>query len=184
MYNYMLPRIISSIGLVLLVLSVVVVSGCTSEDALDNVYKTESDGLKHYEGEGISFNSLNNWTYYKLENNESDYLFSIGRGSGEDMDLIHFHSGKYNGTLSEHINSLKKEITLSNGVVISEKELTVDGLPAYQISALKPENKPLSKTLLIKNGTIYTIHAVPGPGRNLSSIEKDLEIVISSFHVI
>ena len=73
----MLPRIISSIGLVLLVLSVVVVSGCTSEDALDNVYKTESDGLKHYEGEGISFNSLNNWTYYELENNESDYLFSI-----------------------------------------------------------------------------------------------------------
>ncbi len=180
----MLPRIISSIGLVLLVLGVVIVSGCTSDDALDNVYKTESDGLKNYASEGISFNSLNNWTYYKLENNASDYLFSIGRGTGEDMDLIHFRADKYNGTLSEHISSLKKEIQLSNGVIISEKELTMDGLPAYQISALNPENKSFSKTLLIKNGTIYTIHAVPGPGKNLTNIEKDLEIVINSFHII
>jgi len=180
----MLPRIISSIGLVLLVLSVVVVSGCTSSDALDNVYKTESDGLKHYEGEGISFNSLNNWTYYKLESNASDYLFSIGRGTGEEMDLIHFHSSKYNGTLAEHINSLKKEITSQNGAIISERELTVDGVPSYQISVLNPENKPFSKTWFMKNGSLYTIHAVPGPNRNLTDIEKDLEIVINSFHIL
>lgn len=180
----MLSKIVSSIGLVLLVLSVVIVSGCTSNDALDNVYKTESDGLKYYVSDGISFNSLNNWSYYKMQNDEGNYLFSIGRGSGEDMDLIHFYSGKYNGTLSEYINSLKKEIQLNNGVILSEKELTVDGLPAYQISALNPENKSLSKTGFMKNGTLYTIHAVPGPNRNLTSIEKDLEVVISTFHII
>lgn len=180
----MLPRIISSMGLVLLIFGVVVVSGCTSNDALDNVYKTESDGLKHYASDGISFDSLNNWTYYKMENNASDYLFSIGRGPGEEMDFIHFYSGKYNGTLSEHVNSLKNEIILQNGVIISEKELKVDGVPAYQISAFNPENKQFSKTWFIKNGTIYTIHAVPGPGKNLTNIEKDLEIVINSFKII
>ena len=180
----MLPRIVSSIGLVLLVLSVMVVSGCTSDDALDNVYKTESDGLKHYASDGISFDSLNNWTYYKMENNEGDYLFSIGKGNGENMDLIHFYSGKYSGTLSEHISSEKKEISLRNWTMLSGKELTVDGLPAYQISALNQENKPLIKTWFIQNGTMYTIHAVPGPDKNLTNIEKDLEIVISSFKII
>lgn len=35
----------------------------------------------------------------------SDYLFSIGRGTGENLDLIHFHAGTYNLTLSDYINS-------------------------------------------------------------------------------
>jgi len=181
----MLPKIISSIGIVLLIFSVVVVSGCLSNDPLDNVYKTESTGLKHFESEGISFNCSNNWSFYKMENETSaDYLFSISRGTDENMDLIHFYAGAYNRSLSEYISSVKKEIPLRNWTIISEKELTVDGLPAYQISALNQENNPLIKTWLMKNGTIYTIYAVPSPGKNLTSIEKDLEIVISTFHVI
>ncbi len=180
----MLPKI-SSMGLVILIFSVVVVSGCTSSDALDNVYKTESNGLKHFESEGISFNSSNNWSFYKMENETSgDYLFSISKGTEENMDLIHFYAGAYNRTLSEHISSQKKEIPLRNWTIISEKELTVDGLPAYQISALTQENKPLIETWFMKNGTMYTIYAVPSPGKNLTSIEKDLEIVISTFHII
>lgn len=179
----MLPKI-SSIGLVILIFSVVAVSGCTSSDALDNVYKTESDGFKHFESDGISFNSSNKWSFYKLENDEGDYLFSIGRGPNENMDLIHFYAGTYNRTLSEYISSEKKEIPLRNWTIISEKELTVDGVPAYQISALNPENKPLIKTWFMKNGTMYTIYAVPSPDKNITSIEKDLEIVISTFHVI
>jgi|GEM_PF-3072557 len=180
----MLPRIISSIGLVILIFSVVVVSGCTSNDPLDNVYKTESTGLKHFESEGISFNASNNWSFYKMENEGGDYLFSISKGTDENMDLIHFHAGTYNGTLSEYVSSQKKEIPLMNWTITSEKELTVDGLPAYQISSLNQENKPLIKTWFMKNGTIYTIYAVPSPGKNLTSIETDLEIVISTFHVI
>ncbi|AUB54572.1 hypothetical protein BK007_00045 [Methanobacterium subterraneum] len=180
----MLPRIISSMGLVFLIFSVVVVSGCTSDNELDNVYKTESDGLKHFASDGISFDSPNNWTYYKMDNNEGDYLFSIGLGNCEERDFIHFHAGKYDRTLSEHISSEKKEIPLRKWTMLSEKELTVGGLPAYQISALNQENKPLIKTWFIQNGTMYTIHAVPGPDKNLTSIEKDLEIVISSFKII
>lgn len=181
----MLPKIISSMGLVLLIFSVVAVSGCLSNDPLDNVYKTESNGLKHFESEGISFNSSINWSFYKMENETSgDYLFSISKGTDENMDFIHFYAGVYNRTLSEYISSEKKEIPLRNWTITSEKELTVDSLPAYQISALNQENNPLIKTWFMKNGTIYTIYAVSGPSKNLTSIEKDLEIVTSTFHVI
>ncbi|MBI5458746.1 PsbP-related protein [Methanobacterium sp.] len=181
----MLPRIISSMGLVILIFSVVVVSGCTSNDPLDNVYKTESTGIKHFESEGISFNASINWSFYKMENETADdYLFSISKGTDENMDLIHFYAGNYNGTLSEYVSSEKKEIPLRNWTITSEKELTVDGLPAYQISALNQENKPLIKTWFMKNGTIHTIYAVPSAGKNLTNIETDLEIVISTFHAI
>lgn len=181
----MLPKIISSIGLVFLILSVVVVSGCLSNDPLDNVYKTESNGLKHFESEGIAFNSSNNWSFYKMENETSgDYLFSISKGTDENMDFIHFYAGTSNLPLSEYITSEKKEFVVRNWTLISEKELTVDGLPAYQISALNQANNPLIKTWFMKNGTMYTIYAVPGSGKNLTSIEKDLEIVTSTFHVI
>ena len=175
---------ISSIGLVILIFSVVAISGCASDDALDNVYKTESDGFKHYTSDGISFNSSNNWSFYQLQKEEDNYLFSIGRGTTENMDYIHFYAGTYNRTLSEYINSEKNEIPLRNWTLISEKELTVDGLSAYQISALNQENQPVIKTWFMKNGTIYTIYAVPGPGKNITSIEKDLEIVISTFQLI
>ncbi len=174
---------ISSIGLMILIISIVVVSGCTSSDPLDNVYKTESDGFKYFESDGISFNSSNNWSFYQMEN-EVGYLFSIGRGPSENMDLIHFYATTYNRTLSEYINSEKKEIFLKNWTIISEKELTVDGLPAYQISALNQENNPLIKTWFMKNGTMYTIYAIPNQDKNITSIEKDLEIVISTFHII
>lgn len=181
--KYMLPKI-SSIGLVILIFSVVAVSGCTSGDALDNVYKTESDGLKHYVSDGVSFNSSNTWTFYQLQNDDGNYLFSIGRGTTENMDYIHFYAGTYNRTLSEYVSSEKKEIQNRNWIIISEKELTVDGLPAYQISALNQDNKPLIKTWFMKNGTMYTIYALPGPDKNITSIEKDLEIVINTFHII
>lgn len=182
MVKYMLPRI-SSIGLVILILSVVAVTGCLSNDPLDNVYKTEYSSLEHFESDGMSFNTSNNWSLFKMENEGDNYLFSIGKGNDADIELIHFHAGKYNGTLSEHISSEKNEISLRNWTITSEKELTVDGLPAYQISTLYKENKPLIRTFFMKNGIMYTINAYPNSDKNLTSFETDLEMVINTFHV-
>ncbi|EKF84777.1 hypothetical protein A994_12226 [Methanobacterium formicicum DSM 3637] len=50
---------ISSIGLLLLVLIVIVISGCTSQDT---VKETVSGDVKHFEGKGISFNAPNTWS--------------------------------------------------------------------------------------------------------------------------
>lgn len=113
---------ISSIGLLLLVFIVVLVSGCILSD---DVKETESNGFKHFEGKGISFNAPNTWSLGQMENWKlSDYLFSIGRGTGKNLDLIHFHAGTYNLTLSDYINSEHENIRRENFTLISEKELT------------------------------------------------------------
>lgn len=171
-------RRISSIGLVLFVFIVVLVSGCISDD----VKETESNGIKHFEGKGISFNAPNTWSLGQMENWKlSDYLFSIGRGTGENLDLIHFHAGTYNRTLSDYINSEHENILRENFTLISEKELTVDDLPAYQITTVNKENKTITSTCFVKNKIMYAIYAVPSPGKNITSIEQDLGMVLNTF---
>jgi len=173
---------ISSIGLVLLVFIVVVISGCTSPDSV-NV--TESNGVKHFEGKGISFNAPNTWALGQMENQTRDYLFSIGKGTGENTDLIHFFAGYYNRTLSEHINSEKEKIANSNSTIISEKNLTVEGVPAYQITGLNEGKKiTVISTCFMKNGILFEIYAVPGPNNNITSIEPGLEMVLNTFHAL
>ncbi len=173
---------IGSIGLVLLVFIVVVISGCTSPDSV-NV--TESNGVKHFEGKVISFNAPNTWALGQMENETRDYLFSIGKGTSENTDLIHFHAGYYNGTILEHINSENEKNPLSNSTVISEKNLTVDGLPAYQVTTLNEGKKTtVISTYFMKNGILFAIYAVPGPNNNITSIELGLEMVLNTFHIL
>jgi hypothetical protein len=171
---------ISSMGLVvLIVLFVVFLSGCT---LFDDVKETESDGVNHFEGKGISFSAPNTWHSGQVKNESSDYLFTIGRGTGQNIDFISFHKGYSNKTLSEQFSSYREGIINDNFTIYSEKELTVDGLPAYQITTLNVENIPLVTTGFIKNGILYTIYAIPSTGKNLTSIEPDLEMILNTFH--
>jgi len=178
---------ISSIGLLILVFSVIVVSGCILNDPLDDVNESESNGVKHFEGKGISFNAPNTWALCKIENVSGYYLFSIGRGTGGNIDLndlISFHVFPDNRTLSEAIKSDTENCTLDNETIISEKELTVNGLPAFQRTTHNNNNITVTYVFFMKNGNMYAIFAVPMKGKNFTTIEADLEMVLNTFRTL
>jgi len=172
----MLSKIISK-GLIILVLFVVFVSGCISLD--EGVNETASDGAIHFEGKGISFNAPNTWQSIIKKNQSDGYLFSIQRITGLNTDWIVFYAGYWNGTLSEYYGPYKKELQNSTWTY-SEKELIVNGLPGYQIATVNDEKRLMVETSFIKNGVIYRIISLPADN-NLTSIEPDLKMVISTF---
>ncbi|MBI4813315.1 MAG: hypothetical protein HY802_02985 [Methanobacterium sp.] len=175
----MSPKI-SSIGLVLLVLIVIVISGCTSQNGIK---ETESGSVKHFEGKNISFDAPNTW-YSGILKNSSGYLFSIYIPPTENNSYtIDFYAGYSNKTLFEAVNPFRNEVINANWTIISEKELTVDGLPAYQMEVLN-QNGTLISTFVVKNGVVYGIYAIPRPDSNLTSIEPDLEMVLNTFHIL
>ncbi len=170
---------INSIGLLLLVFMIVLVSGCTSPDGV-NV--AESNGLKHFEGKGISFNAPNTWHDGKLRNT-TGYLFSIyTEPVKKGSYVIDFYSASSNKTLSEAVSYFREDMLLrSNYTILSEKDLTVDSVPAYQIKALNSDNRTLLLTYFVKKGVVYAIDAIPNP-RNNNTIETDLEMILNTFH--
>ncbi|BDZ67270.1 hypothetical protein [Methanobacterium ferruginis] len=185
-------------GLVLLIFSVVAISGCSSHDLLNylnplyDVSVTGSDGVKHFEGKGISFNSPNTWVLSHVENDIDEYLFSIVRGDDKNLektDRIHFFAGKYdssffagkyNGTSPEFVNHVN-DFPYGENHTRSLKELTVDGLPAYQ--SITHDKNISIKICFMKNGIMYMILAFPRKDNNVTSIEPDLEMIFDTFHI-
>jgi hypothetical protein len=169
---------INSMGLLLLVFMIVLVSGCTSPD---DVNVTESNGVKHFEGKGISLDAPNSW-YNGILKNSNGYLFSIYIPPTENNSyVIDFYAGYSNKTLSETFKSFKNEVMNTNWTILSENELTVDGVPAHQMKILN-QNGTLISTFFLKNGIVYSIYAIPRPGSSLTRIETDLEMVLNTFH--
>ena len=171
---------ISSMGLVIIVLFVLLSSGCTSQNGIK---ETESGSVKHFEGRNIAFDAPNTW-YSGVLKNSSGYLFSIYIPPTENNSYtIDFYAGYSNKTLFEAVTPFRNEVNSANWTIISEKELTVDGVPAYQMEVLN-QNGTLISTFVVKNRVVYGIYAIPRPNSNLTSIEPDLEMVLNTFRTI
>ena len=163
-----------------IVLFVLLSSGCTSQNGIK---ETESGSVKHFEGRNISFDAPNTW-YSGILKNSSGYLFSIYTPPTENNSYtIDFYAGYSNKTLFEAINPFRNEVINANWTIISEKELTVDGFPAYQMEVLN-QNGTLISTFVVKNGVVYGIYAIPRPNSNLTLIEGDLDVVLNTFHIL
>jgi len=168
---------INSIVLLLLVFMIVLVSGCTSPD---DINVTESNGVKHFEGKGISLDAPNSW-YNGILKNSNGYLFSIYTTPTENSYVIDFYAGYSNKTLSEAVSTFRNEVTNANLTILSENELVVDGVLAHEMKILN-QNGTLISTFVVKNGIVYGIYAIPRSGSNCTCIEPDLEIVLKTFH--
>lgn len=171
---------ISSMGLVIIVLFVLLSSGCTSQNGIK---ETESGSVKHFEGRNIAFDAPNTW-YSGVLKNSSGYLFSIYIPPTENNSYkIDFYAGYSNKTLFEAVTPFRNEVNSANWTIISEKELTVDGVPAYQMEVLN-QNGTLISTFVVKNRVVYGIYAIPCLNSNLTSIKPDLEMVLNTFRTI
>jgi hypothetical protein len=171
---------ISSMGLVIIVLFVLLSSGCTSQNGIK---ETESGSVKHFEGRNIAFDAPNTW-YSGVLKNSSGYLFSIYIPPTENNSYtIDFYAGYSNKTLFEAVTPFRNEVNSVNWTIISEKELTVDGVPAYQMEVLN-QNGTLISTFVVKNRVVYGIYAIPCLNSNLTSIKPDLEMVLNTFRTI
>lgn len=167
-------------GLVIIVLFVLLSSGCTSQNGIK---ETESGSVKHFEGRNIAFDAPNTW-YSGVLKNSSGYLFSIYIPPTENNSYtIDFYAGYSNKTLFEAVTPFRNEVNSVNWTIISEKELTVDGVPAYQMEVLN-QNGTLISTFVVKNRVVYGIYAIPCLNSNLTSIKPDLEMVLNTFRTI
>lgn len=167
-------------GLVIIVLFVLLSSGCTSQNGIK---ETESGSVKHFEGRNIAFDAPNTW-YSGVLKNSSGYLFSIYIPPTENNSYtIDFYAGYSNKTLFEAVTPFRNEVNSANWTIISEKELTVDGVPAYQMEVLN-QNGTLISTFVVKNRVVYGIYAIPCLNSNLTSIKPDLEMVLNTFRTI
>ncbi len=164
-----------------IILCVMIISGCTSLGVKENEY----NGVKHFEGKGISFNAPNTW-HSGSPRNTKGYLFSIYQGTLNNSSyIIDFYSAQTNKTLSEAVIYLNNDFRQrSNCTVLSEKNCTVNGVAAYQVKAINSLNQTLILTYFVKDGVVYSIDATPNPYTNHTNIESDLEMVINTFHPI
>lgn len=129
---------------------VVAASGCTSQQ--------NATSNKTYSANGISFNYNANWT----EQNSADLQSKVGSsanvlgevGDGSNLfgieKLLSHNVATINAWASNYNASLK-----NNGFTyVSEKSLKVDGVNAYQITAMNAQGY-LTDVFFVKNDTGY-----------------------------
>jgi hypothetical protein len=140
-----------ALGLLVLV---VAASGCTGDQWSSN---------KTYSGNGLKIVYPGSWSdkasqFPSLEN--STQIMSVGNdGYGLRVDKISIPGASIlpSTTILNGVSSIVKSST--NGTVVSEKEINVDGASGFQINlsnkTLASGNEFLSYAVWIKNDTIY-----------------------------
>lgn len=71
-----------------------------------------------------------------------------------------------------------------NWTIISEKEITLDGLPAFQRTTLSNNTQKITYAFFMKNRKMYAIFAIPSKGKNFTTIETDLKMVLNTFRTL
>ncbi|MBI5458881.1 PsbP-related protein [Methanobacterium sp.] len=160
------------------------VSGCTS-----NVYKT-------YDNNGISFNYPYGWSELSpdqlsltVEGN-SEVLAAVADPNNVQNDnyqiLAFFQHISTTSTLADAISAIKAEIQAAGGQIISEKDRTINGVPAndlvYTISTQSGVAKKERFIALQDNNNLYYI-VCSAPTADFDGQQSNFDLIIDSFEI-
>jgi|GEM_PF-4654000 len=121
-----------------------------------------------YDKNGISFEYLGNLV--ALNNSGNTSFPSTGNNltaiaaldginkTGSQSDSLVISQGPATLPLQDHVNSEKAFIQKSNGTIISETNLTVDGVPATEINYNSSNDIAGVDLLFIKNNKLYSVN--------------------------
>lgn len=135
----------------------------------------------YYEDENVDFQYISGWTLVKTPENTN----KIVEGTYDYAGKIKFFAAKNTSNLSlEHLKeNYKKEIISNGGNIISEQQINVDGVPAYEIDSILTENNESlqQKKILLKKGNnsfeiIFTTES------DLISYRRSMDTIIKSIH--
>ncbi|MCE5213691.1 MAG: hypothetical protein LLF83_03100 [Methanobacterium sp.] len=166
------------ITVLIIILAIVGISGCT-EQTPEN---------KTYSADGITFQYPGNWTelnktkYNSIDlGNKSEAIFVLG----DDQNQSRLTFGKITPGQGEFLNSLAvwaeqtKSKSSSNDLkFLSEKNLTIAGVDAYQLRFINTDGDYITSIALIKNNTGYVMVY-----RSIFKETETLESILKSFQM-
>lgn len=176
--------------LILSIVAVVLVSGCTS-----------TPNLVNFSANGVTFNYPDTWKV----NSTQFITLSINTSSQSLVNLYKPNNAYDNVDLTstfrlflkeENLNSgdLNSQIELERGVFkdlgytkIQERNLTIDGVPAYEFVVGPFAMGEASFIYFIKGGKLYEMEIYVPDGihnrQNIETIRPDMDIIIKSFTI-
>lgn len=171
------------IPIVFLIVALVAVSGCTSNNG-------NSTSVKNYTGNGVSFNYPGNWT---LENQTS------GNDTIMVTDLSSMNASRVTTSFQVQIiplNGLTEQSALAqfNNTIhpsewkkISNNTLTINDKTAYQRTYIANDtnyNQTMrySEILFVKNGNIYIL-TLQAPDNTFDSVKSKFDTIINSLKI-
>ena len=158
------------------VFAVIMISGCITS--------------QHYDDNGISFNYPSNWKTGAIQDLPGAVA---GVSESGQVDMKIFKNKKDNGTSLKEVydNSLTNKTNNLNKYCykeVSNRNLTVDGVPAYEIiyqvgcNSTQTRQK-IREVWLEKNGNIYTIICTVIPPEDFPEKNPDFDGIINSLHI-
>lgn len=149
-----------------------------------------TNNKNHFENSEISFDYPTNWKTGEILDLPG-VIIGVSRSSDVNVKITKAKSPSgytlerfYDEELNNRTKNLAKYCLQS----ILEKNITVDGVPAYEsIYKIGCNNTQTQQQLLIvifeRNGYIYTIFCTVIPPENFDAERPNLDMIINSFHV-
>lgn len=144
-----------------------------------------------YSNNGISFSYIGNLT--TAENTGNTHPFGTGNNltviaalnginnTGSQSDKLIISKGAAALSLQDQVNAEKASIQKANGTIISQTNLTVDGVPATEID-YNNTGTAGADLLIIKNNTLYDLNFNYDSNNELQKYTVFL-MIENSFHV-
>lgn len=151
----MMKKVIIS---VLIILAIVGISGCTEQTPKN----------KTYSAKGITFQYPGNWaelnkTKYQLLDlgNNTEVIFVLGNSQSRlTFGKVILGPDEKLNTLPEWAQATKSRLPSKGFQFLSEKEITVAGVDAYQLRFFSQDGDFYTGTAFIKNNTGYVMNYV------------------------
>lgn len=166
----------------LLIIGVVTTSGCISSEGSNSTVTPASASINHYDGSQTSFDIPSNWTLYTFL--DPWVTFAMKNSTQENISFLMMFSFESEGNISAE-DILMQSGNSSSQTIISQKNLTVDNAPAYQIVTTSTGGNSgdyAIQTVVVKNNRVYLIIIATNP-LNLNQTQADLDIILNSFRI-
>lgn len=145
-------------------------SGCVEFD--------NSNSTQVFDNGKISFNYTDGWVFN--ETNISETTMIQGQKGTYEMTLMVFKTPWKSVGTEKFAIETKYSLQQKGWNIQSEKNITINGIPAYDI-IIKNGNGALQRTIFfdMNNKGIEILFTAP----NLDDIQSDIEIIINSFKI-
>ncbi len=180
------------IGLIIgILILIVLASGCifisgSFQDLSDNSNISNNSDNGTFSANGVSFNYPSNW--YLSQNTATGPTFSVSvfRYNSTDSTGLRLYIMPSNESTQDVINK-GRNFVVSNGTIISNGTLKIDGNTAYQVTCMD-NNNGSSKNMryegisFVKNGKMYSF-LLQAPNKDFDKEKSNFDLILNSFKI-
>ena len=177
MDNGLNNKTIRLFGILILVVIVILTSGCTSNSATNT-----------YSGNGITFNYSPSWhiMFPNISGSRTAFSVVVFKDPMQEGTEVQINVMPSNESTQDVINNAKK-FRFLNDTKLSNGTLEIDGVTAYQITYIcneygDEEGIRSEQIGFVKNGNIYSI-ILQAPYYNFDKEKPNFDMVLNSFKV-